>query len=126
EFPQLLARRRVQAVQLAVGVLMETFADIDSAVGHARRREHILHVAARVEHPDFLAGLAIDTVDGSTALEGRGQNDTDVDMLAVHHRRRRHPTALDGRAKAPGHAILPGRVGGTARLLGYAGARRLV
>src|SRR5262249_47312448 len=43
ELPQLLARLRVDAVEVAALVRVETFADVDPAVRQHRATEHLLH-----------------------------------------------------------------------------------
>src|SRR5262249_26260545 len=49
ELPELGARRRAYAVELAVLVVLEALAKVEPAIGHARRREDLLHAAVVIE-----------------------------------------------------------------------------
>src|SRR5205823_868710 len=81
ERPQLLAGGGIEAEELAGGVLVEALADVDMAVGDARRREHLFHFAVVVELPELLARLAVETVEHAGLLEDAAGDDADVNAV---------------------------------------------
>src|SRR5262249_15181148 len=85
--PELLAVGRVEAVEPAAGIAVEAFADVEPAVGQARRRQDLLHPAVVGEGPQQLARGALEPVDGAERpVEGAGERARGVDALAVDQR----------------------------------------
>src|SRR5262249_10346587 len=79
ELPELGALVRVQAVELAIAVLVITLADVEPAVGQAGRREDGFHPAAVVEGPDDCVLFAVEAVELAVVVEAAGDFHRRVD-----------------------------------------------
>src|ERR1700676_3757823 len=62
KIPKLGAVLCVDAVQLALRILMKPFTDVEAAFGNARGGKDRLHLAARIEHPVLFAGMAVQAI----------------------------------------------------------------
>src|SRR6266852_6037244 len=89
EFPQLLAGRRVKAVELAIRILMEAFANVQSAVSHARRGKDLLHRLVFRKRPNTLLRVLVQTVDFAViSAEYRRMGGSEEETRSVYERRR--------------------------------------
>ncbi len=82
EFPELVAVGGVETEELAVRVVVEAFADVDSAIGQAGRAEGVLHLPTIVEVPDFLARIGVETIRRAEAREAVDAQGGDVELVA--------------------------------------------
>src|SRR5207245_3891440 len=88
KIPNFLAGFRIQAVELAVEILVESLADIEPAVGEARGRKDRLHVAAVVEFPQPFSRGPVQTIDGAEGRKPGLMESADEDSFAFYQGRR--------------------------------------
>src|SRR5437879_8858350 len=94
EIPKLGSGFLVQAIQLALKVLVHAFADIKSAFPEARRGKHVLHPTLAVEFPHNLARSPLQAVNRSRRREAHIVDNANVNALLRHQSRAHDSSTL--------------------------------
>jgi hypothetical protein len=84
KIPILSAGFGIQAIKLALEVLMHSFAYVKAPVRHAGRGKHMLHLLFVVKSPYSLAGKSVQTVDGAARRKAYIMYGGNVNAITNH------------------------------------------